>query len=257
VADDVQLLRFLRVRKFSMDTTFKTFEDFYVQLAQIPSFLEFLRNDEVIDAMLETRFCYPLAERDSLGRKIILWQCGKLDPEKFPSNLSLYLSGFLSFLMSEEEETQIAGFVTICDLQGASLKHIFDPKLFFEVNQASKRAPIMRFKRTFLINAPTAFYAALTACKMIVGEKISSRVQMVKDYNELSDFMDIKLLPKELGGVTPEQEMFEEFMRFKKEKIADVLSIISSFDVNKVPAERLIQEQDHKNVGSFRKLEID
>ena len=78
---------------------------------------------------------------------------------------------------------------------------------------------------------------------------------MAKDMEDLKNFIDPQLLPKEYGGLLPEAEHMENFDEFFKTVRPNLDKIRSRIvDWSKVPD---VQEKLKETVGSFRKLEID
>lgn len=85
-SDDVFLLQFLRTKKYSMDKVFNTFENCILAQRKYSRWFDFKEED--FDKMMElyrTGYIYPLAERDSEGRKLIFIQLRRLNPEYFTS----------------------------------------------------------------------------------------------------------------------------------------------------------------------------
>lgn len=84
--DDIFLLQFLRTKKYMMDRVFQTFEHFILAQKKYAKWFDFQEED--FDRMMElyrTGYAYPLAKRDSEGKKILLVQVKKLNPDYFTS----------------------------------------------------------------------------------------------------------------------------------------------------------------------------
>lgn len=92
------------------------------------------------------------------------------------------------------------------------------------------------------------------------NEKIRKRIKVLKSSDELKEYMDAKLLPKQYGGTTSEEEMldaFRDLIKRTKENVDKIHAYSLTIDWDKIPKEILYSTEDGDNVGSFRKLEID
>lgn len=89
---------------------------------------------------------------------------------------------------------------------------------------------------------------------MAMSEKMKSRIQLVKDIEELATVIDKSILTDYLGGDEDEKEVFEDFIKLLESKI-DIIKNTNDFeiDIEKAKACRNIEE----SVGSFRTLQID
>lgn len=258
-SDDVHLLGFLRARKFNMDATFEIFENLYLAPKRFPLFFDDLESHRPkMEELAESGICYSLPERDEHGRRVVLLQASRLDTEKFTVPDFVRLFSFVIAVLLEEEETQIAGIVCVLDYNDLQLRQCLTPteaRIF--LNYTKKCAPV-RQKGNYFVNLPTFALFFWELIKMMFSEKLKSRQVMCKNFDELrASGFDMKLLPKELGGVKPEKEMIEEF-RALAESRKEVLtkSLLTKIDYTKVDPEKLKQDVGD-TVGSFRKLELD
>jgi hypothetical protein len=110
ITDDTFLLQFLRIRKYNIQNTFKSFENFFIFRQKYTKWL-ILSNDEMekVWKLFDRGYAYPLIERDNEGKKIILIQVRKFDTKIFNSCDAIRLLVLIVSTLMEEEETQITG----------------------------------------------------------------------------------------------------------------------------------------------------
>lgn len=85
-SDDVFLLQFLRTRKYMMDKVFHTFEHYINAQKKYAKWFDIQEKDnERMMKLYHAGYIYPLAERDEDGKRIVLIQLKRLDPEYFTS----------------------------------------------------------------------------------------------------------------------------------------------------------------------------
>ena len=241
-----------------MIETFKTFEKFYLSQKSFPEVINFSKESfESMMQLYSQAVCFPLTQRDADGRRVVVTRMSLLNPDEFPAHDVFRLMAFVVLVLLEEEETQIAGFSFISDISNITARHVFTPTFAMRlVSLMSKGLPI-RFKDIFYVDMPAVakFLVDLFASK--AKEKMNSRFVII-DSKELKDHIDLKILPKEYGGVETSQEMMESFrnvMEEKKEKIIEYSKV--SINWSKVPERDLISNETEGGNGSFRKLDID
>lgn len=74
--------------------------------------------------LYESGIAYPLAKRDADGRRVIFVQTRKMDPKVYTIADAIHLMTWIAKVILEEEETQIAGIVTIVDQSEITFGHI-------------------------------------------------------------------------------------------------------------------------------------
>jgi len=255
--DDVFLLQFLRTKKYSMDKVFNTFENCILAQRKYSRWFDFKEED--FDKMMElyrTGYIYPLAERDEQGRKLIFIQLKRLNPEHFTSADAIRLSVVISAALLEEEETQIAGIATIIDHEGITMKHtsLFSVTDIVDFADCLKNA-VGRYKQLFLVNLPTFAVFLLDVARSTLNDKLKKRIVLPKSVDDLKNYIDPSLLPKEYGGALTEaehMEIFNVYFRGIRPNLEKLRAKV--VDWNKVPD---LKSLSVDNVGSFRKLEID
>jgi CRAL/TRIO domain len=242
-----------------MDATFDTFEQLYLAPKRFPIFFDNLKSQkEKINTLAETGVCYPLPDRDALGRRVILLQPARLNMDEYTVPDLVRLFGLVVAVVIEEEETQIAGIVCVMDYNELQLKQCFTPMEAREFLIYTKKCAPVRQKGNYFVNLPTYALFFWEMIKMMFSEKLKARQFLCKNFDDLkAQGFDTKLLPKELGGVKPEKEMMDIF-RVLAEARREILekTVFFEIDYSKVDPEKL-KNDDRDAIGSFRKLEID
>lgn len=208
--------------------------------------------------VFKDRSCYPLSGRDEDGCKIVLVRMGQMDLKANTTYDYMRLFCYTLTVLLQEEETQIAGLVVVFDFADAGLQHILSPLDLLDFMKFVHSCGIIRKKRAIFMNFPSFGNIFLTMLKSLLTKKLKSRFFVIKNLKELHSLVNPKLLPKEYGGVKPEAEMMQEFLDLRdrhKESLQRLLSF--KLDWSKIPNEKIFWADTDKNVGSFRRLEID
>lgn len=260
ISDDAYLLQFLRVRKYSMNEVYQTFERACYVKKRYPQFFDINDNDfKKMMKLFETGFCYPLSERDDDGKRIVLMQTRRLNPDHNSIHDAAKLFFFISAVLLEEEETQIAGFTYIFDHGNITLRHVMSPVDVRDFIDFVKKCATSRQKELYVMNLPSFANVMIELFKAAMTEKLRKRLFILKSPIELKKFVQPSLLPRELGGTRTEAEMMQDFMKLKEQKEARVIEILEK--INNIQWDKISTEQfgseDDGIVGSFRKLEID
>lgn len=113
-----------------------------------------------------------------------------------------------------------------------------------------------RYKQLYLVNLPTFAVFLLDVARSTLSDKLKSRIILPKNMDDVKNFIDIKLLPKEFGGEISEadhMEIFNEYFRSVRPQLERIKNE-REIDWNRVPDSKA---RAAETVGSFRKLEID
>lgn len=254
IPDDIFLLRFLRVKKYSNAHAFKMFEKFLISCQTYPQWFGNLTLDDArLKELLDCGFIFPLMERDRNGCRVIMIRANKLDTKKFTFSDVLKAINFVVFTLSEEEETVIAGFVYIIDHKNISMDYVslFSLTDMRNYLKCIQNAIPCRQKLGIFINLPGFAVALTDFAKSLISNKLKERAIFYKDIQKLSNHVDVKILPLEYGGTTPIKDMIENFKTIS-DKFKDKVKLLDDQKIN------IECVKDHEcQVNSFRKLEID
>lgn len=120
--DSVFLLRFLRVKKFSLQPACEMLEK-YLTIRQL--YPQWFRNldieDKALEEIIDMGYVVPLLERDENGRQLILTCAGKFDPYRFTSAQMARAHSLVTEALLDDEESQVAGYSHINDEEGLSM----------------------------------------------------------------------------------------------------------------------------------------
>lgn len=85
---------------------------------------------------------------------------------------------------------------------------------------------------------------------------MSKRFQAFDELSECWTVVDQKVLTKEYGGSSNDNEVKDDFRKLIFEKLVD-LNKFMDYEIDLPKAEAMKNMHESSNVGSFRKLEID
>lgn len=238
-----------------MDQAFASFERIFLYEKRCPE-LSFFRVQGYSKNLnfFETGVCYPLSGRDEEGRRIVLVQSRKWNPERYCFYDLVRLFLFVCAVLCEEEETQIAGIIFIFDHADVSMKQI---PLLVQIKDVVGflNNTVGRNQGAYNLNLPSFANFLLETSMAAMCEKLKKRIFVLKGLNDLGKYINPALLPKECGGIITEAQMMEDFKKLRDEKI-DMMMTIQQMEIdwNKVPLEK---KSKAESIGSFRKLELD
>lgn len=256
--DDSFFLQFLRLRKFNNSQAYELFENYFIHIQKYPKWHGFDKmSSERKMSTIERGIVYPLSKRDAEGRKIVYYQMGKLDPSIDDSDSLISANYDVFFNLLEDENNQISGFVLVVDYAGFTFKHMSCLSLpdIGILAGCISNSVTARFKCIYILNLPSFARVIVDVFKMAISDKLKKRVIIIKDADELkSKYIHEKLLPKELGGVTTEAEMIQEFKETMKQNHMKCQQIMDTkVDLNMFSRTK----KEESGTGSFRKLDID
>lgn len=208
--------------------------------------------------MFSTGCCYPLAGRDDDGRKVVVLQAGKWDLNEFSYVDSLRLFCYITMVLGEEEETQVAVIIGIFDYSHISAKKLIAPADLSDFIDISKKVSTSRQKGNYIVELPSFANFLFEIAGSVMSEKLKSRIHIVRNKVDLKNFINPAILPTEFGGTGSKPDMMKEFLVLE-ERHKENLRKITEFEIDyrKVTNYKIESQNDGENIGSFRKLEID
>ncbi|CAO1433212.1 unnamed protein product [Diamesa tonsa] len=280
--DAVWLLRFLRFRKFSIPMAQEAIERYLV--LKEGSFGEIWFQDlnimrPSVEKLFDSGFIFVLPKRDKLGRKVICYRPGILDPHSpTVGNDFKTLQALVYEIILQDEENQIRGIVHLVDTYGVRPSHLtmLSAKNFFRTGKNTERILSMRHKAIHIVNMAMPMIGTFATSHM--NTKLRSRTHFYSNFDKVrainkDDF------PIEFGGKIPMKDMVTDLkikllkqhqhhLKYKDMKVhmefypKNVLE--GSVKALKFPLASP-QHYEKKNMsqstygiqGSFRKLEID
>lgn len=120
--DAVFLLRFLRVKKFSLQPACEMLEKYLTIRQLYPQWFRSLDiEDKVLEEIIDMGYVVPLPGRDEHGRQLILTCAGRFDPYRFTSAQMARAHSLVTEALLDDEESQVAGYSHINDEEGLSM----------------------------------------------------------------------------------------------------------------------------------------
>lgn len=213
------------------------FENYMLLKHTVPKWCDF--TDAVLTrlwSLYETGLAYPLAKRDSEGRRIIFVQTRKMDPKMHTMADAIHLMTWIAKIILEEEETQIAGIVTIVDQSDITFSHLRLLSVTDVINFVSvvKNGCVGRQKGMYLVALPSFANFLLEVAKKATNEKLRKRIHLVENIEALKSVIDPSILPLELGGTMSEAEMMRSFRKLADDRENVVKSIQEGVDWDRV-----------------------
>lgn len=179
--DSKFLLRFLRFTKFHVTLAEEVLER-YLLLRQTYStaFSKFdIKNPKM--EILINKGCAVLSPRkDKLGRTLIIIRAGEFDPYKFNNEDVCRLAGIFHETLMEDEETQIRGYIYLCDGKGVGLPYLtlFTPREVVRLVKNGEKTLPMRHKEGHGINCHPSLKFAVDFGLSLVSDKFRKRIKV-------------------------------------------------------------------------------
>lgn len=249
-------MTFLRARKYSMDKVFDSFEKALIFVRNHEDWFDW-NGDRLQRAndLYNSGFLKVMKHRDSEGRRVIIGN-NKLDMSRFNADDVFRLHCMIILSLALEEETQINGAIIIDDFTaGITMKYLtmFPLKSIYDFTLQLKVTPI-RLKNIFIVGLPSFAAQFLNILKLGLSEVMHKRLQVLDNLSDLWSFVDQSIMTKDYNGTIDEDDAIEDFRKILEPKL-DELRKFLEFDLDMSKAASL--KNNHENIGSFRKLEID
>uniref|UniRef100_A0A182Q7M1 CRAL-TRIO domain-containing protein n=1 Tax=Anopheles farauti TaxID=69004 RepID=A0A182Q7M1_9DIPT len=264
--DDRFLLRFLRVKKFSVPRACEMLERYLTMRQSYPRWFARLDPDDVdLRQVLDACCMLPIGRDPSTGRIVVFGVVRNFDAQRFNSDTMIRLNMLVAEALLDEEPNQIAGFTHIFDNGGMTMAHVTCwtlDNLAGYLRSVGNCVPV-RLKENHFVSVPTFAAQISKYCLSFASEKLRSRIHCHSTVEELRAKLPPELLPEEYGGAGPSLKTlnarFREFLASKK----TILLELDDMEIDlKDPREAAVHEDVGEvvadgAVGSFRKLSID
>lgn len=280
------LVAFLRKKKFSIVEARQLLEGFLRFYSANPQYFANLTlKDPAIAAMVDCGYNIPLPKKDKNGRLIVWHRTGKVNPATYDMATSMRAMSLMFQALLYDEEAQVGAVTVVLDHEGLTWDHaklltIFDLRIIF----TSVKVTPVRIKDVYMVNMPGFIQKIVDLADPILASmmnlekrkvsKVSSLdsllksfvsqlvlrffFQTFKDWDELKKVIDPALLPKEIGGTIPTEEILRDF-KAKIAKMEEECKDLPPFEFDLANADPDWDKQDVDLgvSGSFRKLGID
>ncbi|XP_055609846.1 clavesin-1-like [Uranotaenia lowii] len=258
------LLRFLRSRKFIMNSAMENLERFLVAKALHPEWFSRLDiEDPELAALVDTGYLYPLPEKDAKGRRIIFNDTSRLDPTKFKASHVIRIHLLVNELLFDRPDVQTAGVILVYDLTGMTMSQLSLASLneIKTIASYSIKALPLRLRECHFVGAPGATMTIVNFTLQLFSEKLRQRIFLYQSWDELYAKVDRNLLPKEFGGKIPKAECLDQFKQ-QCHKARDRLLKSEEMHIEITKDSKYWQdttdaELESGAIGTFRKLTVD
>ncbi|XP_058460244.1 clavesin-2-like [Malaya genurostris] len=258
------LLRFLRSRKYSISSATETLERHLASRVLQP--LWFCRldiEDSDIGALFETGYLFPMLERDSKGRTLIINDTAQLDPTSFTAAHIIRLHLLIYEALFNIPEVQCAGLVLVYDLSGLTLAQLslVTLKEIKLLAQYLSKGIGARLQELHFVNTPGPALTIANFSLQMLSEKMRERVFCHRNWDALYSKVDKNLLPMEFGGKIPKADCISA-CKLHLQKIRNRLLNDDNMDIEITKESQCWQETNVAEfeggvIGSFRQLNVD
>ncbi|KYB28392.1 Retinaldehyde-binding protein 1-like Protein [Tribolium castaneum] len=233
--DDRFLLRFLRVKKYSIHMAEQTLLKYLNFRKRFKEFMYGL--DHLKSPLISNGYIFVSPFRDANGRRVIIYNVSKVDPHQF-TGTDVGLAHAITYeTLLADEDNQIAGVNHVCDADGlsAAFLTLWSITEFATIIRWGEQSLPMRHKEINLLNFPSALkYVYDFVHSTIKSEKLKNRIMIHGSLTDLHNKVDKKCLPLELGGVMPAKEMAELW----KKELAAKRELLLSYDAMNLLSDR-------------------
>jgi len=202
----------------------KLFREFYRYVtAGFPSELDHVWSKNIVNVV---------ENRDSEGRRVLIFSLGKWNPSDFPVH-DLYTATFtLLQMISYEATTQVAGTMIVFDINGFGFKHL--KALGFEELRClgsflSGGFP-MWFRKLHIVNNPKLFNMLFNILKGFLGPRVKDNIIFHgSNLAGLHEQVPVALLPKELGGTYEEEGKSVAALKSREKEVLNFMVQLRRF----------------------------
>uniref|UniRef100_T1GSY0 CRAL-TRIO domain-containing protein n=1 Tax=Megaselia scalaris TaxID=36166 RepID=T1GSY0_MEGSC len=248
-SDDQFLLRFLRVKKFSVPMAeqvllkYLNLRKTYPHMSMNLDFLE-----PRVNSFMSNGYIFASPIRDRHGRRVVIMSAKGINP-KIHTSTDQAKSHFITYeTLMEDTETQILGLTHIADFSGVTTAHVtnWNPTEFARVFKWGEQSFPLRHKEIYLVNVPSSLKWVVDFVKNRVSAKIKNRFHCYTNVKDLHKHVDPDCLPQELGGKILMADMVESW---KKELIAK-RDLVINLDKMNLLSDRGITTSKNNNIST-------
>ncbi|KAL1518035.1 hypothetical protein ABEB36_001721 [Hypothenemus hampei] len=265
ITDNNFLLRFLRVKKFSIPLAQQTLLKYLNFRKRFPGiFLNMDCRDPINNELISGGYIVVSPVRDNNGRRVVIYNTSKFDPKKYSGMHLAKAHAIVYETLLAEEDNQILGVTHVADLRGVnpSFFTLFSASDFGYLIKWGEQSIPMRHKEIHLINMPQTIKYVYDFAKSNLSKKLKQRLMVHDSHAQLFESVGQRCFPKEMGGTcTTVSKMIDSWKIELEEKRGRLLDI----DRIQLLSDRYIQNSkkpifghgDDGLIGSFRRLEVD
>uniref|UniRef100_A0A1B0BRS3 CRAL-TRIO domain-containing protein n=1 Tax=Glossina palpalis gambiensis TaxID=67801 RepID=A0A1B0BRS3_9MUSC len=261
--DDQFLVAFLRGSKYSLEKAKSKIDYFYTFKTLMPEYCCNKVIDEKWLNILRTGFYirFPVFS-NTAAPTICLSRYAKFDFKRYTiTDLVKYQFIIMDWLVNNDDNVIISGYVGIIDLSDVGLSHIahFDLNVLKKGRMFLEKGAPGRLKELHLINCPKEALTLISLTISCLNEKLPMKIHVHKTFDDLSKHIGKEHLPVEYGGTNSSIE--EIIAQTEKDLLAfnDYFKEDDQYGVTEhLRLEKRISTETLLGIeGSFRKLSID
>lgn len=267
-SDSTFLLKFLRIKKFNIASSYQLFKEYLTAVQLYPRWMSKLSVDEpLIMELFSDGVCIPLPDRDPNGCQIVIYNLKNLNPDKYNQHDFFRLQGLCYHIFFEDQETQIAGFTEVFNFSGMDMRRyaMFNLVDFTNFCRVIRYAIPIRINKVFILNMPKIIQPMYEVATSLLTPKLKKRVQIIRNQDNFQKLVDIKVYPKEFGGERELQDILNAFVGKMESRRREIrqLSEIKVEGLQEDKKEWYLSDSSSSSrlgsgmVGSFRSLAVD
>ncbi|XP_050294749.1 retinaldehyde-binding protein 1 [Anthonomus grandis grandis] len=264
IMDDSFLLRFLRVKKFSIPMAQQTLLKYLNYRKRFPHiFFELDYSVSKVNDLISNGYIFVSPLRDTKGRRVIIYDLNKFDAKIYTGTDMARAHAITYETLLADEENQILGVTHVADIGGvnASFLTLFSVTDFGYLIKWGEQSFPMRHKEIHILNMPHALKYVYDFAKSNMSQKLKERIMVHNSTLSLFQKVDKRCFPKEMGGEIPSKDMISSWQHElddKRKRLLAIDDIELLSDRGIICSRNSSKYNDNaKLVGSFRKLEVD
>lgn len=226
--DNSFLLRFLRFKKFDVDTT-KSVIDKYVHMrTHHPEWFHGLDiQDPKMRELMSSGYLFVLPQRDGNGRRVIFSRASAVDAGRFTACDIMRAHILVYETLLTDEENQIKGLTYVFDEREINFSHlaIWSPSEISKAFSCCERALPLRHQEIHFVHLPWTMAIVFQFAKNLLSQKLRERFQTHASFEKLAKEFDSEILPESCGGKTPNEEMIRSWLEELEAKRDEVLNL--------------------------------
>lgn len=198
-ADEPLLVAYLRNTKYDIEKAVKKIETYQLMEKSYSEYVRF--HPALLDKSLEIirEGCvYPLIERDSMGRRVIVIALGKRDTQVYSGADIFRTCTLITILLQDDEITSLAGVIYIFDFIGIGHQHLPSIRDMQYLVKGANMC-IARVKQIVCYNFPYFMSKPVKIMISCLSKKIQERVVIAEKVEQIS-IQPKSILPENLGG---------------------------------------------------------
>ena len=198
---------YLRGCKFSYEKVKQKIDMWHTVRTHCPDLFEdWSWKDPKMKELINCGINVPIKGYDKHGRKVIILNSSRLNPDKFSMAEQFRASLMINELLmaSGDEQAGICGAIIVQDVQEASIGMMrnFSPSIGKKAMTIFQEAYPSNPKAMFFLGLPSFLEPVFNVMMSFSKEKFRQRIQMCTkgDFSKLHQELGTEVLPKEYGG---------------------------------------------------------